>query len=69
MLFPTTRVRSTVSQGHVRESGVKRVSLEAINYLYRWDKYTRMSDFVYKKGQEMLCRAPWPVFLVQFPVY
>jgi hypothetical protein len=31
LLFPTTRVRSTVSQGHVRESGVKRVSLEAIN--------------------------------------
>ncbi len=31
MLFPTTRVRSTESRGHVHESGVKRVSLEAIN--------------------------------------
>ncbi|MEY2665660.1 MAG: hypothetical protein RLZZ480_765 [Candidatus Parcubacteria bacterium] len=29
MLFPTTRVRSTESRGHVHESGVKRVSLEA----------------------------------------
>ncbi len=31
MFIPTTRVRSTVSRGHVHESGVKRVPLEAIN--------------------------------------
>ena len=46
MLFPTTRVRSTVSHGHVRETGVKRVPLEANKPFGAW-KYTRKEEFVY----------------------